>query len=270
MNRRIVWTWRDGRPRTFTQIALGPIARTSKSRRRWCPSWVGACARTVAWRVPRSCEVMPISAFEREVLLCLAANRMELDSFDLITNLVALGMGVSFVPVRALALDGQKKRIQRMALKECFTRATPTITSVLSFSLSHIFRGVFLSVRDRRTPARPRRHRQWSLQFRFPGVTGSAAELSPENRGCPRPDFPSSVSPVSRPHAQSRNARCDIGVSGEICPTATQSVCSRHCSASIAAWLCCYSPKEGQKSSVRPQNRLNLTEALPANRALCC
>lgn len=47
---------------------------------------------------------------------------MELDSFDLIINLVALGMGVSFVPVRALALYGQKKTIRRIALRERFTR----------------------------------------------------------------------------------------------------------------------------------------------------
>jgi DNA-binding transcriptional LysR family regulator len=47
---------------------------------------------------------------------------MELDSFDLIINLVALGMGVSFVPVRALALYGQKKTIHRIPLRERFTR----------------------------------------------------------------------------------------------------------------------------------------------------
>ncbi len=47
---------------------------------------------------------------------------MQLDNFDLIINLVALGMGVSFVPVRALALYGQKKSVQRIALPERFTR----------------------------------------------------------------------------------------------------------------------------------------------------
>lgn len=47
---------------------------------------------------------------------------MELDGFDLIINLVALGMGVSFVPVRALALYGQKKTIQRVPLRERFSR----------------------------------------------------------------------------------------------------------------------------------------------------
>lgn len=47
---------------------------------------------------------------------------MQLDNFDLIINLVALGMGVSFVPVRALALYGQKKSLQRIPLPEKFTR----------------------------------------------------------------------------------------------------------------------------------------------------
>jgi len=47
---------------------------------------------------------------------------MQLDNFDLIINLVALGMGVSFVPVRALALYGQKKTIRRVPLPEKFTR----------------------------------------------------------------------------------------------------------------------------------------------------
>ena len=38
---------------------------------------------------------------------CQAEPGMQLPGFDLIINLVALGMGVSFVPVRALALSGQ-------------------------------------------------------------------------------------------------------------------------------------------------------------------
>jgi len=47
---------------------------------------------------------------------------MELDNFDLIINLVSLGMGVSVVPVRALALYGQKKTIRRVLLRERFSR----------------------------------------------------------------------------------------------------------------------------------------------------
>ena len=47
---------------------------------------------------------------------------MQLDNFDLIINLVALGMGTSFVPIRALALYGNKHSIQRVALPQRFTR----------------------------------------------------------------------------------------------------------------------------------------------------
>jgi DNA-binding transcriptional LysR family regulator len=47
---------------------------------------------------------------------------MQLDSFDLIINLVALGMGVSFVPIRALALYGRKRTLQRLPMGERFVR----------------------------------------------------------------------------------------------------------------------------------------------------
>lgn len=47
---------------------------------------------------------------------------MELDNFDLIVNLVSLGMGVSFVPMRTLALYGQKRTFERIPLLERFTR----------------------------------------------------------------------------------------------------------------------------------------------------
>lgn len=48
--------------------------------------------------------------------------RSQFDSFDLIINLVSLGMGLSIVPVRALALYAQKKSIQRLAYPTRFTR----------------------------------------------------------------------------------------------------------------------------------------------------
>jgi DNA-binding transcriptional LysR family regulator len=47
---------------------------------------------------------------------------MQLDNFDLIINLVALGMGVSFVPIRALALYNQRHKVARVALPTKFTR----------------------------------------------------------------------------------------------------------------------------------------------------
>ena len=47
---------------------------------------------------------------------------MQLDSFDLIINLVSLGMGISFVPIRALALYGQKKNLVRLHVPNRFER----------------------------------------------------------------------------------------------------------------------------------------------------
>ena len=51
----------------------------------------------------------------------LATPMMQLDNFDFI-NLVAMGMGTSFVPNRALALYGNKRSIQRIRLPQRFTR----------------------------------------------------------------------------------------------------------------------------------------------------
>jgi len=47
---------------------------------------------------------------------------MQLDNFDLIINLVSLGMGISFVPIRALALYNQKQKLLRVPLPARFTR----------------------------------------------------------------------------------------------------------------------------------------------------
>ena len=51
-----------------------------------------------------------------------------LDNFDLIINLVALGMGLSFVPARALALYAQKRSIKRFPFAPRFTRELVVIT----------------------------------------------------------------------------------------------------------------------------------------------
>lgn len=47
---------------------------------------------------------------------------MELDSFDLITNLVSLGLGVSFVPHRVLPLYEKRRAVKRVRLKQRFQR----------------------------------------------------------------------------------------------------------------------------------------------------
>ena len=53
---------------------------------------------------------------------CRSEPAMQLDSFDLIINLVALGMGVGFVPARALALYHRKRTLRRLAWPERFVR----------------------------------------------------------------------------------------------------------------------------------------------------
>jgi DNA-binding transcriptional LysR family regulator len=50
------------------------------------------------------------------------APTMQLDNFDLIINLVALGMGVSLVPIRALALYNQRRTLIRVPFRPRFTR----------------------------------------------------------------------------------------------------------------------------------------------------
>ncbi len=47
---------------------------------------------------------------------------MQLDNFDLIINLVSLGMGVGFVPIRALALYNQRQKLVRVPLRKRFAR----------------------------------------------------------------------------------------------------------------------------------------------------
>lgn len=47
---------------------------------------------------------------------------VQLDNFDLIITLVSIGMGISFVPIRSLALYGQKKRLVRLPFPKRFER----------------------------------------------------------------------------------------------------------------------------------------------------
>jgi DNA-binding transcriptional LysR family regulator len=53
---------------------------------------------------------------------------MQLDSFDLIINLVGLGMGISFVPIRSLALYNSRRRVSRIAMPERFSRKLVFVT----------------------------------------------------------------------------------------------------------------------------------------------
>jgi len=53
---------------------------------------------------------------------------MELDSFDLIINLVASGFGLAFVPRRALALYRRKESIATLSFPERFERDVVAVT----------------------------------------------------------------------------------------------------------------------------------------------
>ena len=54
---------------------------------------------------------------------------MELDSFDLIINLVALGLGISLVPHRALASSVPKRKLRRITLRPRFSRELVVVTT---------------------------------------------------------------------------------------------------------------------------------------------
>ena len=53
---------------------------------------------------------------------------MQLDNFDLIINLVSLGMGISLVPIRALALCNQRPKLIRVPVPARFTRDLVVVT----------------------------------------------------------------------------------------------------------------------------------------------
>jgi len=67
---------------------------------------------------------------------------MEMDNFDLIINLVALGMGVSLVPHRALALYARKRGIRRVATPVRFTRELVVLVRKTRRPAPHVARFV--------------------------------------------------------------------------------------------------------------------------------
>ena len=58
----------------------------------------------------------------------LPESAAEVEQFDLIINLVAMGQGVSIVPQRALALYGRRRKVQRFTIPEKFTRELVILT----------------------------------------------------------------------------------------------------------------------------------------------
>jgi DNA-binding transcriptional LysR family regulator len=67
-----------------------------------------------------------------------ARTTMEPDNFDLSIHLVALGLGVSLVPRRALAGFPRKQQIQRIPLPEEFTRRLAVIIPKLTRTPRHV------------------------------------------------------------------------------------------------------------------------------------
>lgn len=70
---------------------------------------------------------------------------MELDGFDLIIHLVGLGLGVSLVPRRALALygggtGGRSRKVRRLGLAPRFRRELVVVTARERPEREHITR----------------------------------------------------------------------------------------------------------------------------------
>ena len=73
---------------------------------------------------------------------------MELDNFEVIIHLVALGLGTSLVPRRALAVYPRKKAILRLPLKNRFEREIVILTRrsrLLSMHVKELIDGVLFS-----------------------------------------------------------------------------------------------------------------------------
>lgn len=67
-----------------------------------------------------------------------ATPSMELDNFEIIIHLVAMGIGASLVPRRALAAYPRKKALQRVPLKQRFQREIVILTRRNSALASHV------------------------------------------------------------------------------------------------------------------------------------
>ena len=73
---------------------------------------------------------------------------MELDNFEVIIHLVALGLGAAFVPHRAIASYPRKKALQRVRLKQRFEREIVILTRrnrVLPKHVKNLIDGVLFS-----------------------------------------------------------------------------------------------------------------------------
>jgi DNA-binding transcriptional LysR family regulator len=67
---------------------------------------------------------------------------LRLDGFDVIISLVALGLGVSFVPIRALASHGHKKNLRRLEWPQRFVRSLAVVVRAKRDQPAHVRRFV--------------------------------------------------------------------------------------------------------------------------------
>ncbi len=63
---------------------------------------------------------------------------MEINNFDLIVNMVALGLGTSVVPHRALPLYLQRRRLQKAPLRPRFARELAVVTRKTNYPKPHV------------------------------------------------------------------------------------------------------------------------------------
>ena len=125
----------------FTLVASAGVAATFPKRRRpddlqaWAAkqNWLTLDERSQtgrrlgAWMAAHHCKVEPT---------------LRLDGFDLIINLVALGMGVGFVPIRALALYGRKRTLKRLPWPDRFVRKLVVVVRAKREQPAHVTRFV--------------------------------------------------------------------------------------------------------------------------------
>lgn len=125
----------------FTLIAPAESAASFPKRagkdglRRWAEaqSWLlldeksQTGRRVRGWMATHGCKVEPT---------------LRLDGYDLIINLVALGMGAAFVPIRALALYGRKRAIRRLPWPDRFVRKLVVVVRANREQPAHVERFV--------------------------------------------------------------------------------------------------------------------------------
>lgn len=69
---------------------------------------------------------------------CQVEPAMEVDNFDLIVNMVSLGLGVSIVPHRSLPLYLQRRTIRRISLRPGFSREIVVVTRKSKTPRAHV------------------------------------------------------------------------------------------------------------------------------------